>query len=75
MRLHHVWRYCGMPREVIKEAMASGAIHSFVLRSQYHRKLRGIRPVVILVNVESLDKFIETKERESKETAEEANAR
>ena len=65
MRLHNAWRYSGLPTGVIQEGIASGAIRAFTLRSQYHRKLKGIRDKWILVNVESLDAFIEAKEKES----------
>ena len=66
MRLHNAWRYSGLPQDVIEEGIACGAIRAFRLHSQYHRKLKGrLRPQIILVNVESLDRFIETKEKEA----------
>lgn len=65
MRLHNAIKYSGFPLETVREGMACGAIRAFALRSQYHRKLKGIRPQIILVNVESLDRFIEAKEKEA----------
>jgi hypothetical protein len=65
MQLHNAIKYSGFPLETVREGIASGAIRAFALRSQYHRKLKGIRPQIILVNVESLDAFIEAKEREA----------
>jgi hypothetical protein len=65
MRLHNTIKYSGFPEGEIRNAIATGAIRAFTLRSQYHRKLKGPRDLWILVNVESLDRFIEAKEKES----------
>ena len=64
MRLHNAWRYSGLPPAEIEQAIADGHVRAFTLRSQYHRKFAGERRQVVLVNVESLDRFIELRERE-----------
>jgi hypothetical protein len=63
MRLHNAWRYSGFPPEEIERGIASGEIRAFTLRSEYHRKLVGERQRIVLVNVESLDRFIEKHEQ------------
>ena len=65
MRLHNAWRYSGLPPSEIEQGIASGEIRAYTLQSQYHRKLKGERQRIVLVNVQSLDAFIEKRERQS----------
>jgi len=65
IRLHNAVKYSGFPEGEIRHGMATGAIRSFMLRSQYHKRLKGTRDLWILINVESLNRFIEAKEKES----------
>ena len=75
IRLHNAIKYSGFPEGVVREGIADGSVRAFALRSQYHKRLKGIRPQIILVHVGSLDAFIEAKERESKESALEVGVR
>lgn len=69
MQLHNAIKYSGFPAETVRDGLASGAIRGFTLRSQYHKKFKGVRPQIVLVNVESLDRFIASKEVEAEEVA------
>jgi hypothetical protein len=66
MRLHNAVKYSGFPESELRGGMAAGALRAFMLRSQYHKRLKGSRDLWILINVASLDRFIEAREKESK---------
>jgi hypothetical protein len=65
MRLHNTWRYSGLPPAQIEDGILSGKIRAFRLESQHHKKLRGPRKQYVLVNVSSLDSYIEELERQA----------